>query len=54
LSCARKDALYSHSGPAHRGTCATDSVMDGKKSVIPHEALNAIYSKKALLAMMVK
>ena len=54
LACARPDVLYSHSGPAHRGVCATDSVMDGKKSVIPHEALNAIYSKKALLAMVVR
>jgi ornithine carbamoyltransferase len=54
LACAKPEALYTHSGPAHRGTCATDSVMDGKKSVIPHEALNAIYAKKALLAMVVK
>lgn len=54
LACAKPDVIYSHSGPAHRGVCATDSVMDGKKSVIPQEALNAIYSKKALLAMMVK
>ncbi len=54
LACAKPDALYSHSGPAHRGVCATDAVMDGPKSIIPQEALNAIYSKKALLAMMVK
>jgi ornithine carbamoyltransferase len=54
LACARPDALYSHSGPAHRGVCATDEVMDGPKSRIPQEALNAIYSKKALLALMVK
>lgn len=54
LACAKPDALYSHSGPAHRGVCATDAVMDGPKSIIPREALNAIYSKKALLAMMVK
>ncbi len=54
LACAKPDVLYSHSGPAHRGVCATDSVMDGKKSVIPYEALNAIYAKKALLAMLVR
>ncbi len=54
LACAKPDVHYSHSGPAHRGVCATDAVMDGSKSIIPREALNAIYSKKALLAMMVK
>jgi ornithine carbamoyltransferase len=54
LACAGPDVLYSHSGPAHRGVCATDEVMDGPKSIIPQEALNAIYSKKALLALMVK
>jgi ornithine carbamoyltransferase len=54
LDCAKRDVLYSHSGPAHRGICATDEVMDGPKSLIRKEALNAIYSKKALLALMVK
>jgi ornithine carbamoyltransferase len=54
LACAKKDVLYSHSGPAHRGVCATDEVMDGPKSLIPQEARNAIFSKKALLALMVR
>ncbi len=54
LACAKPDVLYTHSGPAHRGVCATDEVMDGPKSQIQAEALNAIYSKKALLALMVK
>jgi len=54
LDCAAQDVLYSHSGPAHRGVCATDSVMDGPRSRIRQEALNAIFSKKALLALMVK
>jgi len=54
LDCAGKDVLYSHSGPAHRGTCATDEVMDGLRSIIPQEAHNAIFSKKALLALIVK
>jgi len=54
LACAKDDVLYSHSGPAHRGVCATDEVMDGPKSRIPQEANNAIFSKKALLALTVK
>ncbi|MFH1615785.1 MAG: hypothetical protein ABIG61_11980 [Planctomycetota bacterium] len=53
LGCAKLDVLYSHSGPAHRGVCATDEVMDGPKSIIPQEANNAIYAKKALLALVV-
>lgn len=54
LNCARAEVLYSHSGPARRGVCATNAVMDGVKSIIPQEAKNAIYSKKALLALIVK
>jgi ornithine carbamoyltransferase len=54
LNAAKPDVLYSHSGPAHRGVCATDAVMDGPRSIIPAEAHNAIYSKKALLALMVR
>ena len=54
LDCAKKDVVYSHSGPAHRGICATNEVMDGPRSIIQEEARNAIFSKKALLALMVK
>jgi ornithine carbamoyltransferase len=54
LNAAKPDALYSHSGPAHRNVCATDAVMDGLRALIPQEARNAFYSKKALLAMMVE
>lgn len=54
LNCAKPDVLYSHSGPAHRGVCATDEVMDGPRSIIREEARNSIFSKKALLALMVR
>jgi len=54
LDGAKPDVLYSHSGPAHRGICATNEVMDGPRSIIREEARNAIFSKKALLALMVK
>ncbi len=54
LNCARPDVIYSHSGPAHRGICVTDEVLDGTRSIIQQEANNAIYSKKALLALVVK
>lgn len=54
LASAKPDVLYSHSGPAHRNICATDAVMDGPRSLIRKEARNAFFSKKALLALMVK
>jgi ornithine carbamoyltransferase len=54
LAAAPRHCLYSHSGPAHRNICASDAVMDGPRSLIPQEAKNAIYSKKAMLALMVK
>ena len=54
LDAARPDVLYSHSGPAHRGVCATDAVLDGPRSLVREEARNAIFAKKALLALMVR
>jgi len=53
LNAARPDALYSHSGPAHRNICATDAVMDGPKNRIREEANNAFYAKKAMYALIV-
>jgi ornithine carbamoyltransferase len=54
LDCAKPDVMYSHSGPAHRGVCATDEVLDGPRSIVAREARNAIFSKKALLALTVR
>jgi len=54
LAAAPDHCAYSHSGPAHRGICATDAVMDGPRSLIPQEARNAVFSKKALLALTVR
>ncbi len=53
LDCAKKDVVYSHSGPAHRGICATDAVLDGKRQIIREETENAIFSKKAMMALIV-
>ena len=54
LDAAKPDVLYSHSGPAHRNVCATDSVMDGERSRISEEACNAFYAKKAMFALIVE
>lgn len=54
LDLAKPDVLYSHSGPAHRNVCATDAVLDGPRSLVREEARNAVFAKKALLAMMLR
>jgi len=53
LDAARPGCLYSHSGPAHRGVCATNEVMDGPRSLISEEARNAFFAKKSLFALIV-
>jgi ornithine carbamoyltransferase len=54
LRAARPEVLYSHSGPAHREICATGEVLEGPRSLVTVEARNALYAKKALLALLVR
>jgi len=51
---AKPGAFYSHSGPAHRGICADDEIMERFSANIKQETLNAIHSKKALMALIVR
>jgi len=46
-------AISKKTAPGLSGIRATNEVMDGPRQIIKQEALNAIYSKKALLALMV-
>lgn len=43
------DALFLHCLPAHRGEEVTDSVLDGRQSVIWDEAENRIHAQKSIL-----
>jgi len=50
MAHAKSDALFMHCLPAHRGEEVTDSIMDGKHSVVFDEAENRLHAQKGILA----
>ena len=52
MKAARKDALFMHCLPAHRGEEVAASVIDGKQSVVWEEAENRLHTQKALMEFL--
>ncbi|EGF92492.1 ornithine carbamoyltransferase [Asticcacaulis biprosthecium C19] len=50
MALAKKDAVFLHCLPAHRGEEVSDEVIDGPQSLIWDEAENRIHAQKAILA----
>jgi ornithine carbamoyltransferase len=54
LISAKPDCVVLHCLPAHRGEEISDSVIEGKNSVVWDEAENRLHIQKAIMASLMK
>jgi ornithine carbamoyltransferase len=52
MSYARRDAIFLHCLPAHRGEEVTEAVIDGSQSRVFDQAENRLHAQKALLYLL--
>ena len=54
MSHARKEAVFMHCLPAHRGYEVAPSVIDSRQSIVYDEAENRLHVQKAILYLLMK
>jgi len=52
MAMAKKDAVFMHCLPAHRGDEVTDDVMDSPRSIVFDQAENRLHAQKAVLVTL--